>query len=129
MDIAIDFDGTIVTHVYPRVGLDIGAFPIMKKLQEKGHRLILLTMRSHDELQMAIDFCKENGVEFFGHNGNPEQDDAETGWAKDSRKVYSHLLIDDTALGVPLKFDGTKSNRNFVDWEAVEDWLKIEGVL
>lgn len=32
MDIAIDFDGTCVTHEYPRVGNNIGAVPVLKKI-------------------------------------------------------------------------------------------------
>ena len=46
MDIVIDFDGTCVTHAFPAVGLDIGAEPILKKILDNGHNLILFTMRS-----------------------------------------------------------------------------------
>lgn len=46
MEIAIDFDGTCVTHEFPNVGKDIGAVPILKRLVAKGHKLILYTMRS-----------------------------------------------------------------------------------
>ena len=43
MDIVIDFDGTCVTHEFPLVGKDIGAIPVLKKLVENGHNLILFT--------------------------------------------------------------------------------------
>ena len=46
MDIVIDFDGTVVTHDFPKVGNDIGAVPVLKELIANGHRLILFTMRS-----------------------------------------------------------------------------------
>ena len=46
MEICIDFDGTCVTHEFPKVGKDIGAVPVLKKLIANGHRLILFTMRS-----------------------------------------------------------------------------------
>ena len=46
MFIAIDFDGTCVTHDYPEVGKDIGAVPVLKRLIDAGHKLILHTMRS-----------------------------------------------------------------------------------
>lgn len=79
MIIAVDFDGTCVTHEFPKVGKDIGAAPILKKLVEKGHKIILYTMRSHpdksnqgktlsgeiisnDTLQDAIDWFKDNGI-------------------------------------------------------------------
>ena len=42
MIIAVDFDGTCVTHKYPDIGEDIGAVPVLKELVDKGHRLILL---------------------------------------------------------------------------------------
>ena len=46
MYIAIDFDGTCVTHEYPNIGKDIGAIPVLKQLVKDGHKLILYTMRS-----------------------------------------------------------------------------------
>lgn len=35
MIIAVDFDGTCVTHEFPRVGKDIGAVPVLKELVGK----------------------------------------------------------------------------------------------
>lgn len=43
MIIAVDFDGTCVIHEFPKVGKDIGAVPVLKKLIEKGHKIILYT--------------------------------------------------------------------------------------
>ena len=37
MILAVDFDGTCVTHEFPEVGRDIGAVPVLKELVEKGH--------------------------------------------------------------------------------------------
>lgn len=79
MIIAVDFNGTCVTHEFPKVGKDIGAVSILKELIEKGHKIILYTMRSHpdknnqnkalsgeiilnDTLQDAIDWFKENEI-------------------------------------------------------------------
>ena len=47
MIIAVDFDGTCVTHEFPRVGEEIGAAEVLKELTDKGHKIILFTMRSH----------------------------------------------------------------------------------
>lgn len=44
--IGIDFDGTVVTHDFPKIGKDIGAVPVLRKLVDNGHKLILFTMRS-----------------------------------------------------------------------------------
>lgn len=42
MTIAVDFDGTIVEHRYPRIGKEIPfATDTLKLLQQDQHRLIL----------------------------------------------------------------------------------------
>ena len=73
MYIAVDFDGTCVTHDYPRIGKEIGATKVLKHLVEAGHKLILNTMRSGKELQDAIHWFNENGIELYGVNENPIQ--------------------------------------------------------
>ena len=42
MYIAVDFDGTCVTHDYPEVGKDIGAAPVLRALRERGHHIMAL---------------------------------------------------------------------------------------
>ena len=124
MYIAIDFDGTCVTHDYPRIGKDINAVNVLKKLVANGHKLILNTMRSGKELKEAINWFKKNDIELYGANENPTQKK----WTN-SPKVYAHLYIDDAALGCPLKMDLSLSDRPFVDWEAVSRVLKDNGIL
>ncbi len=124
MYIAIDFDGTCVTHDYPRIGKDINAIDVLKKLVVNGHKLILNTMRSGKELDEAVNWFKENNIELFGINENPTQ----KRWT-DSPKVYAHMYIDDAALGCPLKLDLSLSNRPFVDWEVVSCLLKDNEIL
>ena len=41
MNIAIDFDGTCVSHEFPEIGKDIDAIPVLKELIKSGHNLIL----------------------------------------------------------------------------------------
>ena len=100
--IGIDFDGTVVTHEYPRVGRDIGAVPVLKRLVDSGNKLILFTMRDsrNGTLQDAINWFKENGIELYGVNTNPTQAD----WT-DSPKAHCNFYIDDAALGIPKNFD------------------------
>ena len=66
MTIAVDFDGTIVTHEYPNIGKPIPfAIETLKKLQQEGHhQLILWTCREGELLQEAIDYCASKGLEF-----------------------------------------------------------------
>jgi hypothetical protein len=115
MKIAIDFDGTCVTHDYPEVGKDIGAASVLKRLVEKGRRLILNTMRCGKELQDAVDWFEKNGIPLYGVNEDPGQKD----WTQ-SPKVFANLYIDDAALGCPLRQDKDFHDRSFVDWTEVE---------
>ena len=46
MTIAVDFDGTIVTHEYPKIGKErTFATDTLKHLIQDGHKLILWTVR------------------------------------------------------------------------------------
>lgn len=95
--IAIDFDGTIVEDAYPQIGKPmLFAFETLKKLQEKGHRLILWTYRNGSKLDDAVRFCEENGIHFYAVNKSfPE----ETFNNDISRKIHADLFIDDRNVG------------------------------
>ena len=45
--IAIDFDGTVVTHAYPHMGMDAGAVPVLKELVANDCKLINLRYEYH----------------------------------------------------------------------------------
>lgn len=126
MYIGIDFDGTCTTHAYPEIGRDIGAVPVLKKLVENGHQLILYTMRSdmndRQYLKEAVQWFADNDIELYAIQKNPTQHHWTT-----SNKCYANLYIDDAALGIPLIHD--KDNRPFVDWQEVEKLLITIGVL
>ena len=124
MIIAIDFDGTCVTHDFPKIGQDIGAAPILKKLVENGHKLILWTMRSGKGEKEAELWFRDNNIPLWSIGFNPEQ----KSWTV-SNKAYAQLYIDDAALGCPLIFDENVSDRPFVDWYKVEKLLKQSKVL
>ncbi len=135
MTINIDFDGTCVTHAFPHVGRDIGAVPVLKKLTDAGHQLILFTMRSDRKkatpvidptiqnvtgnfLSDAVNWFKENNIPLYGVQSNPTQHQWTT-----SPKSYAEIMIDDSALGCPLFIDKSLSNRPFVNWKKVEQLL------
>lgn len=139
MDICIDFDGTCVTHEFPKVGRDIGAVPVLKDLVAAGHRLILFTMRSNCKnnigastcvpeihngpfLDDAVNWFKKNDIPLFGIQSNPEQTDWTT-----SPKAYGQLYIDDAALGCPLIHYSFE--RPHVDWQEVREMLVYRKIL
>jgi len=113
---AVDFDGTCVASVYPNpgVGHDIGAVPVLRRLVEAGHRIILYTMRSGDGLADAVKWFEDKGIPLFGVNHNPEQIE----WT-DSAKIYANVYIDDHAFGVPLIYPHG-GLPPYVDWHRVE---------
>jgi hypothetical protein len=137
--ICVDFDGTCVTHEFPQVGQDIGAVPILKKIVEAGHNLILYTMRSDryelkdtgdptiedvqgEFLRYAIEWFKDNEIPLHAVQENPIQ----KAWTT-SPKCYAQLYIDDAALGCPLVYD--KHHRPYVDWKGVEALLIVRGII
>lgn len=137
--IAIDFDGTCVTHAFPRIGHDIGAVPVLKELALR-HDLILYTMRSDisdptsniptiicspgDYLSWAIEWLRDRDIPIVAANENPDQKTWTT-----SPKVYADYYIDDSAIGTPLRFDRMLSDRPFVDWTKMKDLLRIKGLI
>lgn len=84
MTIAIDFDGTIVEHRYPRIGEEIPfATATLKMLMDERHRLILWTVREGKLLEEAVEWCRKRGVEFYAVNRDyPEEDIAHTGFSR-----------------------------------------------
>lgn len=98
MIIAVDFDGTIVTHDYPKIGKDIPfAIESLKRLQENPDNLLILwTVREGKELEEAVEYCRAKGLEFYAVNSNyPE----ETSCIEQPRKLKADLFIDDRNLG------------------------------
>ena len=97
LTIAIDFDGTIVEDEYPKIGKPkLFAFETLLKLQEKGHRLILWTYRNGKTLEQAIQFCKENGVNFYAVNKSFPEEEFDPNF---SRKINADIFIDDRNFG------------------------------
>ncbi len=139
MIIAIDFDGTCVTHDYPNIGKDIGAAPVLKHLVESGHQLMLWTMRSDETLADAVKWFSDNEIPLWGINQNPDQHTWTT-----SKKQYAHRYIDDAAIGCPLVFLYPDDNsfyaknlkekglpehqRPYVNWSAIAVMLAGDGL-
>jgi histidinol phosphatase-like enzyme len=117
----IDFDGTIVEHKFPEIGDPMpGAFEVMKELQVAGWSLILFTCRENyghkinkQYLKEAVDFCKENGVEFDAVNEALDECEFRPEDCL-KRKPYGSVMIDDRNLG------------GFPGWEVVRKLL-LEG--
>lgn len=112
MKIAVDFDGTIVEHMYPKIGkTQLFAFETLRELQRNGHKLILWTYRSGTELDEAVKFCKINGVEFYAVNASYPEEKYST---QISRKIDADVYIDDRNIG------------GFPGWSKVWELLNLD---
>ena len=100
MTIAVDFDGTIVTHRYPDIGEELPfATETLKMLIAEHHRLILWSVREGQLLDDAIEWCRERGVEFWAVNKDyPEERGTENN-NHFSRKLKADIFIDDRNIG------------------------------
>jgi len=97
LTIAVDFDGTIVDDEYPKIGKPkLFAFETLKKLQDKGHRLILWTYRTGEMLEEAVEFCRENEIVFYAVNKSFPEKEFDL---KYSRKINAQIFIDDRNIG------------------------------
>ena len=98
MNIAIDFDGTIVEHRYPGIGREIPfAIDTLKMLTQDGHRLILWSVREGQLLEEAVEWCRERGLEFYAVNKDFPEENRED--KKFSRKLKVDMFIDDRNIG------------------------------
>lgn len=145
--IAVDFDGTCTAHNFPAIGAPIGSARVLRELTDKGHKLILWTMRSdkpdnqdcagsdpsvyipkvgerNDYLSQAIEWFRVNQIPLYGCQTNPTQSD----WTS-SPKCYANLYLDDAALGCPLTYDIDISDRPFVDWVKMRELLVVRRLL
>jgi hypothetical protein len=94
MIIAIDFDGTIVKNVWPKIGrLRIGARWVLRVLHKRGHILILNTCREGNLLNDALRFLSDNDI--FIHYANQNSRDRIREYGGDCRKISAELYLDD----------------------------------
>jgi hypothetical protein len=98
MTIAVDFDGTIVTHEFPKIGKEIPfAIDTLKRLQHQPDILLVLwTVRDGELLDEAVEFCKSKGLEFYAVNKNYPEESLKY---PEPRKLQADLFIDDRNLG------------------------------
>lgn len=112
MTIAVDFDGTIVTHAYPAIGREMpGAIDTLCRLQRHGHRLILWSVREGQLLDEAVEYCRQRGLEFYAVNENYTGERAADAQALGCRKLNADIYIDDRNIG------------GFPGWEAIYQML------
>ena len=99
MTIAVDFDGTIVTHRYPAIGEELPfATDTLRMLIADHHKLILWSVREGHLLDEAVEWCRARGVEFYAINRDYPEETTENN-NHFSRKLKVDMFIDDRNLG------------------------------
>lgn len=127
----LDFDGTVVSQAFPRVGKNIGAQAVLKELLYNKHKLILFTVRwdsptnpENNYLTQAVNWFKDNDIELYGVQSDPEQ----SSWTN-SPKSCAQFMIDDSAIGCPLTTDTSISLKPYADWEKIREILIQKGII
>ncbi len=94
---AFDFDGTLVRNCFPNIGTPISSvINLAINLREKGHYIILNTMREGRYLDEALIFCKKMGLEFDAVNDNLPH--MKKFYKNNPRKIFANYYIDDHNL-------------------------------
>ena len=123
MTFYLDFDGTVVEHAYPKIGRENpGAFNVIKKLQEAGHKIILNTYRveaNNNTLNEALEYLNLHPyypIETISEHCPEKREPAIWDWItmKETKIIY----IDDITKNIPLRKCVT-SNNYMVDWAEV----------
>lgn len=133
MKIYLDFDGTVVEHQYPDIGIyNNGCFEVIAKLQNAGHRIILNTYRANcndGTLEDAIAYLNfwaiENDFiiikEFEKIKLEPHP------WDWNFFKKNDLIFIDDICIGIPLK-PPTNAKYPMVDWKKLNEEFEEQGI-
>lgn len=96
---AVDFDGTLCTNAYPKIGQPkYKLIDYIKTLKAQGNKIILWTCRSGKLLEEAVSWCEEQGLVFDAVNENlPESIEK---YGNDSRKISADKYIDDKSIDI-----------------------------
>lgn len=127
---AIDFDGTLAETRFPEIiGPKEKMVKFVKAIQATGHKTILWTSRVGEDLDNAVEWCREQGIIFDAVNEPlPEQT---ARWGNDTRKIYADYYIDDKAMTVKeaerlmdRRMDCKKGGIRHMKGEEIIDFLK-----
>lgn len=98
MIIAVDFDGTISRGKFPAIdGEQPYAGESLRKLHDEGHKIIIWTCRTGEQLLSAINWLLERKIPFDRVNDHDPKNVAKYG--DGGKKIYAHCYIDDKNIG------------------------------
>lgn len=135
LTIYLDFDGTVVEHMYPRIGrCNKGWVDVIRKLQNAGHDIIFNTQRienPNSSFDEAYDFinnkykkCNIDIIDLDPITKHTNRKIQPTAYDWNLIKQTNELFIDDISFGIPMK-KASISHINMVDWKKLDiDFIK-----
>lgn len=99
--LAIGFDGTIVEHEYPYVGIfRKNALTVLRRLADEGFIIIIWTCRNKEKndkaFQEMVDHLEVKNIKYHYINENTKEVIESFG---ETRKVLANIYIDDRQVG------------------------------
>lgn len=110
MIIAVDFDGILCENSFPDIGEpNYEIISLVRQMIDKGHEVILWTVRNGKELERAVSWCNDYGLHFCSVNAPaPSNSKIYDGvYPTESRKIFADIYIDDH--NVEFKGDAKQS--------------------
>ena len=115
--IAVDFDGTIVEHMFPEIGaIKQNVVDKMKEWYEKGHTICIWTCRTGKYAEEAQKFLYDNDIPYHFFNENPT-----CSFDDNCRKILANVYLDDRALNVDDIDSFNLDTMEFESDEVLED--------
>lgn len=115
--IAVDFDGTLCSDCYPKIGMpNLPLIALLLRLRRQGKQVILWTCRCGELLEEAVEWCSLFGLQFDAVNENVPETIACYG--TEARKISADVYIDDRAC-FPWLVDGyhlESENNGKTEW-------------
>ena len=102
--IAVDFDGTLCYSEWPDCGPpNLALIAYLQEWRRNGNKLILWTCRAGDALSKAVEWCKEQNLEFDAINDNLPEHKAIYPYS--GRKITANEYWDDKAVSIIYEED------------------------
>lgn len=101
MIIAVDFDGVLCEDKFPDIGRpNYDMISAVREALDSGIEVILWTCRVDAELDKAVEWCKNYGLNFSAINDNAPSNKEKylSKYPNGTRKVYADYYIDDHNL-------------------------------
>lgn len=107
---AVDFDGVLCRGAWPEIGEPLKYnIELVIELRRRGNKIILWSCRTGHQLEQAVEWCRERGLEFDAVNENLLE--SVIAYGGDTRKIFADCYIDDKALVVDEDTDAAVRER------------------